>query len=151
MAPKGDCRKLTEEGQACVCFNLRKASRAVTQLYDAAVRPTGLRSTQLSLLGAIMAFGPVTITQLAEGLVTDRTTLTRNIRLLQRKGLIAPEPGTDRRQHRLIITDQGRHIMDRVYPMWKGVQGNLTKRLGAERLERLLSDLSTLVETVKCC
>jgi DNA-binding MarR family transcriptional regulator len=148
---KADGCQLTTEGKLCVCFNLRKAARAVTQLYEAALRPTGLRATQLGILGAIMAFGPVTITQLAEGLVTDRTTLTRNLRLLQRKGLITEEPGPDRRQHRLVLTKKGRDVLDQVYPLWKAIQGKLTKRLGDTRVERLLADLDAVVDTVKCC
>jgi len=148
---KDGSHKLIEEGKVCVCFNLRKAARAVTQLYDEAVRSTGLRATQIGILGAIMAYGPITISQLAGGMVTDRTTLTRNLRLLERKGLIAGEPGADRRQHRFVITDAGRAVLNRVYPLWKTVQGSVTKRLGAQRVERLLADLDALVETAKCC
>ena len=143
--------KLTGEGATCVCFNLRKAARAVTQLYDEAMRSSGLGANQLSLLGASLAVGPVTITQLADGLVTDRTTLTRNIKLLERKGLVRVEPGQDRREHRVAITEKGQAVMALVYPLWKQVQGRVTKKLGAARVERLLSDLAALVEVVKCC
>ena len=144
-------KRLTKEGQCCVCFNLRKASRAVTALYEEAMRSTGLRATQLSMLGAASAFGPVTITQLAEGLVIDRTTLTRNVTLLQKKGLLAVEPGADKRERRIAITAHGRRLMSSAYPLWKDVQHRLTKELGMARAERLLDDLAALVKAAKCC
>src|SRR5262245_66593924 len=73
--------KLAQEGSSCVCFNIRKAARAVTQLYDQRLRPFGLRSTQLPILAKTLILEPVTVTRLAEATLTDRTTLTRNLRL----------------------------------------------------------------------
>ena len=153
MAPaaRNQEHKLIEEGRACMCFNLRKAARAVTQLYDEAMKSSGLGANQLSLLGITSAFGPATITQLADGLVTDRTTLTRNVRRLEQKGLVRVQPGHDRREHRVAITEKGRAVMGLVYPLWKDVQGRITKQLGGARAERLLSDLAALVEAAKCC
>src|SRR3954465_8869802 len=81
----------------CTCFNLRKASRAVTQLYDEFLRPSGLRATPFSLLMLIRGLGPLRITELAEEAVMDRTTLKRNLELLQREGLVHIASGEDAR------------------------------------------------------
>src|SRR5688572_31775668 len=81
--------------QCCTCFNLRKAARAVTQLYDDILRPSGLRATQFSLLMLIRGAGRLQLTELAEAAVMDRTTLKRNLALLEREGLVRIEPGDD--------------------------------------------------------
>src|SRR5215475_8730961 len=88
--------QLAREGSNCVSFNIRKAARTVTQLYDERLRPIGIRSTQLSILGKTMALQPLTVTQLAKATLTDRTTLTRNLHLLETQGLIQLERGEDR-------------------------------------------------------
>ena len=81
----------------CTAFNLRKASRAVSQLFDDALRDTGLRGGQFSILSMVLYRQPIALRALADHLVMDRTTLTRNLKPLERDGLIRIEPGTDRR------------------------------------------------------
>lgn len=137
--------KLGEEGSACVCFNLRKAARAVTQLYDEKLRPTGLRTTQLSVLAVTEKLGPLTVSRLAEATVTDRTTLTRNLKLLEEQGLVRITPGADRRERQVGLTERGRRALAEAYPLWKGVQAEVAKGLGPDRMERLLTDLSAAV------
>src|SRR3954469_8883577 len=88
----------------CTCFNLRKAARAVTQMYDEFLRPSGLRSTQFSLLMLIRGEGPIRITDLAERAVMDRTTLKRNVELLEREGLARVEAGEDARVREVRLT-----------------------------------------------
>ena len=134
---------------ACMCLNLRRAARAVTQLYDGAFRDGGIRATQLTILGPMAVMGPLTMTDLAECTVTDRTTLTRNLRLLEHKGLVAMERGEDRREHRLAITARGQAMLRRSYPTWERVQGRIERRIGKARMERLLADLSAVVEAAK--
>ena len=138
--------ELAQEGSSCVSFNIRKAARAVTQLYDERMRPFGLRSTQLSILGKTLILEPVTVTHLAEATVTDRTTLTRNLRLLEKQGLIRVGMGNDRREREVRLTDRGREVLAQVYPIWKDVQVEVAKSFGSERLARLLSELSSLVK-----
>lgn len=137
--------KFGEEGSACVCFNLRKAARAVTQLYDDKLRPTGLRATQLSVLAVTEKLGPLTVSRLAEVTVTDRTTLTRNLKLLEEQGLVRITPGADRRERQVGLTERGRRALAEAYPLWKGVQAKVAKGLGLDRMERLLADLSAAV------
>jgi DNA-binding MarR family transcriptional regulator len=137
--------RFAQEGPSCVCFNLRKAARAITQLYDERIRWKGLRTTQLSILGAMLVRGPMTVSRLAEATVTDRTTLTRNLRLLERRRFIRVEPGRDRREREVSLTDRGREALARAYPRWKEAQAHVAKRFGRERLERLVSDLAGVV------
>jgi DNA-binding MarR family transcriptional regulator len=141
--------QLAQEGSSCVSFNIRKAARTVTQLYDERLRPLGIRSTQLSILGKTMALQPVTVTQLAKATLTDRTTLTRNLSLLEKQGLIRLKRGEDRREREVLLTEQGRDLLARVYPIWKEVQVEVAARFGSERLARLLAELSALIEVVK--
>ena len=82
-----------EMGRNCVCFNMRKATRCMTKFYDAQLKPTGLRVTQLTLMTAIRVMGPTTFRRLSEAVGMDQTTLSRNISLLQKKGLVELESG----------------------------------------------------------
>jgi DNA-binding MarR family transcriptional regulator len=138
--------RLAQEGSSCVSFNIRKAARAVTQLYDEKMRPFGLRSTQLPILGKTLILEPVTVTRLAKATTTDRTTLTRNLKLLEKQGLIQVDMGHDRREREVRLTDRGRDVLAQVYPIWKEMQAGVAQRFGSERLARLLAELSALVE-----
>jgi DNA-binding MarR family transcriptional regulator len=133
----------------CACGNLRKAARAVTQLYDEALRPRGLRSTQFGILGATMALEPVTVTKLAESTVTDRTTLTRNLKLLERRGLLRIRPGNDRRERAVALTDRGREALAKAYPLWQKAQARIVKGLGEARWTALRGELSRVVSLTR--
>jgi DNA-binding MarR family transcriptional regulator len=133
----------------CACFNLRKAARAVTQLYDDALRSTGLRTTQFSLLTVVLGFGKVTITQLAEEAVMDRTTLSRNLELLERERLVVIRPGADARVREVELTRAGHDKLNAAFPLWEQAQAELIKKLGADRMERLLGGLSGAVSAAE--
>ena len=133
------------ELRRCVGFNLRQATRVVTQLYDGILRPSGLRSTQFSLLSVIGIREHVSITQLAEDAVMDRTTLTRNLDLLKREGLVRIQPRDDGRVRDVTLTPAARHKLAVATPLWEKAQTHITKQLGAGRVERLLADLTTVV------
>ena len=137
------------KGADCVCGNLRKAARAVTQLYDEALRPTGLRVTQFSILGATVVMEPVTVTRLANATVTDRTTLTRNLNLLKKQGLIRVDPGNDRREREVTLTDRGRQAVVKVLPLWQKAQTQIVKGLGEERWKDLREELSAVVSLTR--
>jgi DNA-binding MarR family transcriptional regulator len=138
--------QLAQECSGCISFNIRKGARAITQLYDERMRPFGLRSTQLPILATTLLQEPVTVSRLAKVTLTDRTTLTRNLRLLEQQGLIQIGKGQDRRAREVRLTDRGREVLAQVYPVWKAVQAEIATRFGRERLAALLSELSTLVE-----
>jgi DNA-binding MarR family transcriptional regulator len=133
----------------CVCFNLRKAARAVTQVYDEILRPTGLRATQHSLLHVLQIAGTVSISKLAELAVMDRTTLARNLDLLERERLVRVQPGTDARVREVTLTEAARQRLAAALPYWDKAQAQVTSKLGAGRSDRLLSDLSVAVSAAQ--
>jgi DNA-binding MarR family transcriptional regulator len=128
------------EMEGCACFALRRASRALTQFYDRALRPHGLRATQLPLLVAARK-GPLPLGPMAEGLGMDRTTLLRNLRPLVRRGLIAQgiEEGT--RKTILELTAAGRTLLLRAYPAWKKAQAQVLSWIGSPAAARTLAAL----------
>jgi DNA-binding MarR family transcriptional regulator len=129
----------------CACFNIRKAARAVTQLYDDVLRPTGLRTTQLTLLMLLRGHGPTSINRLAEAAVTDRTTLTRNLAVLEERGLVRIRPGDDARVRVAELTQAGDGAVDAGFPLWQKAQTLITRRMGRDSLTRLLIELSAAV------
>ncbi len=141
--------KHTIPGRACACFNLRKATRMVTQLYDEALKPAGIRATQLMVLAATRFAGPISVNRLADRIVMDRTTLTRNLKPLERDGLITVRPGDDLRVREVSLTAKGRKTLDRAYPLWERVQTRLRQQLGDPRLDQLLVDLQATVEALQ--
>ena len=135
--------------QACLCFNLRKAARAVTQLYDAALEPAGLRATQFSLLAVLEGRDAVTITDLARAMVMDRTTLTRNLGPIEKQGLVAIAPGDDRRTREVSLTRHGRQALKHATPRWRHAQTSMLDALGDRRARRLLSGLSGAIDAAR--
>ncbi len=135
-----------EMAKTCTCFNLRKATRRVTSFYDKAMKPSGLKITQMTLLTAIRLSEPVTIKRLAQAIVMDRTTLSRNVSLLNKKGLIDIEPGDDLRTRKLSLTEQGHAALKAAFPLWKRAQAEVKRRLGEDRWTSLLKGISDLVE-----
>jgi DNA-binding MarR family transcriptional regulator len=129
----------------CACFNLRKANRAVTQYYDETLAPSGLRITQFSLLAVIRLLGTASITQLADAAVMDRTTLARNLDLLRREKLVRIRPGSDGRVREVSLTRSARARLEAALPLWERAQAQFAERLGAERMERMLGDLSAAI------
>ena len=129
----------------CTCLNLRKAARSVTQYFDEALRPSGLRATQFSLLAVAKSRGPISITGLAEALVVDRTTLTRNLRVLEGKQFVSVGPGTDGRTRLVSITAGGRVALKKAIPLWKKAQSHMVSGLGRPRFGSLLDVLAESV------
>lgn len=137
--------KLSEIAETCACLNVRKAARAVTQLYDEVLQPSGLRATQFDLLVASALAGEATVTQLAEALVMDRTTLTRNLKPLENQGLLTVNAGTDRRKHLVRLTERGRQALATALPYWEQAQDRVVTRLGQPQWHTLLVELKTVV------
>jgi DNA-binding MarR family transcriptional regulator len=140
---ESEARKIA---RSCVCFITRKAARSVTQLYDEALRPVGIRSTQLALLNAIMILGPVGLKRLARATVIDRTTLARNLKPLERNGFIRIEPGEDLRERKVTLTENGRSKLTEAVPLWQKAQAKVREELGQEDLDALLFNLSGLAK-----
>ncbi len=136
------------DAKNCTIFNLRKAARTVTHLYDEMLKPSGLRSTQYSLLTVISMGEAETISDLAHQLVMDRTTLTRNLKPLQSQGWIKRVPGEDRRTRAWTITAQGRKALARALPLWQKAQKDTVNLLGKECWDGLLDHLKLTVQKV---
>jgi DNA-binding MarR family transcriptional regulator len=132
---------------SCTGFNLRKAMRVVSQLYDDHLRPTGIRGTQFALMVVIKLTGPVLVSKLAEYAVMDRTTLTRNLDILEKQGLIELNQGSDKRTRLVSITQKGMLMLDQAYPLWEQAQNKVNGALGQTRLQSLMADLSILIKT----
>jgi DNA-binding MarR family transcriptional regulator len=129
---------------ACACGRLRRATRALTQLYDDAMAPVGLRVTQFSLLRTLARDGPLRISELAERQLLDRTALSRNLDPLVDHGYIEIIRGDDARTREVALTRNGKAALKRAEPCWTQAQKIVAKRLGAERLEALITTLGEL-------
>jgi DNA-binding MarR family transcriptional regulator len=147
MSPEVSAQ-LQEMEQACACHHLRKAARVVTQLYDAALAPAGIRSTQYPLLVSIAGMEPVSMNDLAAHVVMDRTTLTRNLRPLLDAGLITVRAGIDRRRREVELTAAGRRTLVYALGLWRQAQGEMRATLGERRMGALLRELSDTVALV---
>ena len=126
----------------CTGSNLRRATRAVSRIYDEALAPAGLRGTQFSLLIALSFFKEAPLLRVAEELGLDRTTLTRNLQPLERAGLVASSPGKDQRVRLLRLTDSGQRTLQRAYPLWEEAQAKVVNALGQRRWMTLLEGLA---------
>jgi DNA-binding MarR family transcriptional regulator len=140
-----DKDRCLEIGRTCVCFNIRKAARAITHLYDRLLRPAGLRATQFALLMAARLNGPVTLTRMAKITVMDRTTLTRNLVVLEKRGFITIQAGEDRREREVSLTPLGYEVLEKAASLWAQAQAHIQEGLGLERLENLLCDLGEAI------
>jgi DNA-binding MarR family transcriptional regulator len=132
----------------CNCLAIRKAARHVSQHYDRALAPTGLRTTQFSILARLMKLGPRTINELAADLAMDRTTMGRNIRPLERDGLIAISTDPrDRRSRALCVTDEGRERCKAAGERWREAQARFNDVYGTEQA---LALRQTMAEVLAC-
>ena len=134
-------------GSRCTGARVRRASRALTHLYDEALLPTGLRLTQYSLLRNVERMGPVRISALAEALLIERTALSRNLEPLVTRHLIAITPGEDARTREVVITDAGRQSLSHAIACWMHAQAEVERHFGSERLatlHQLLHELEQL-------
>jgi DNA-binding MarR family transcriptional regulator len=132
----------------CTCLAVRQAARHVTQFYDQHLAPSGLRTTQFSILSKLKNRGALTINALAADMVMDRTTLGRNILPLQRDGLIAIEPGrSDRRSKELRLTDAGAERLQQARSCWREAQAAFAAAFGEQRTASLRTMLRSVTAT----
>ena len=118
--------------QTCAAMRARTVARKVTRLYDEALRPAGITVGQFSTLVGISLANPKSISGFAEGLGMERSTLTRNLKLLEQMRLVEIGPEQYRRARQMTITDEGRRVLDTAYPYWEAAQEALRSRLGDE-------------------
>ena len=129
----------------CLCLHLQRAARAMARRFDELLRPAGLTSGQFSLLMSLNRAEPPTIRAVAELLVMDRTTLTANLKPLERRGLVRVRTDKDdRRQRRLVLTARGRAALIAALPAWKDGHAAIEPVLASRKADRLRADLRAL-------
>src|SRR5260370_4847424 len=131
----------------CNCLSLRQATRRVTQLYDQALTPVGLRATQYSLLTQIEQLGPIALNPLAEAMVMDRATIGHNVRPLEARGLVQLVVGEDRRSREVSITQAGRELLVEARRLWRLAQRTFEKEIGREAATELRAVLNRVAAT----
>jgi len=134
----------SHDAAACACGRLRRASRALTQLYDDAMLPSGLRVTQFSLLRTLARSGRSRITDLAAATLIDRTALSRNLDPLVERGLVEIVPGADARTREVALTRAGSSAIRAALPHWRRAQAEVAQALGGERLDALIATLAAI-------
>jgi DNA-binding MarR family transcriptional regulator len=131
----------------CTCMRLRKASRRLSQIYDHNLEVAGLTVTQYSLLGHLARFDGIGIGALADKLIMDPTTLTRNLRPLERQRLVATKPDRhDKRSRCLHLTPSGRAVFERAKPAWERAQRRIEEVLGRPKVAALNAALDHVLE-----
>lgn len=130
---------------SCLCLHAQRAARSLARRFDEALRPLGLTNGQFSLLMSLNRPEPPPIGAVATLLAMDRTTLTAALKPLQRRGLleVAPDP-LDRRSRRIALTDSGRDLLARAFPIWRDLHGEIDQALGESEAARLRGDLRRL-------
>ncbi|MDH1442204.1 MarR family winged helix-turn-helix transcriptional regulator [Pseudomonas sp. GD03721] len=129
---------------SCLCTQLRRASRGVTRRYDDALAAVGLGAAQFSLLRHVQRLTQSSISVLADAMGLDRSTLGRNLRVLEEQGLVQLGEGRDLRAREVRLTEAGLQRIGQALPLWEQVQRELNARLGAERRAELMSLLEEL-------
>ena len=133
----------------CACSSVRRAARAVTQLYEEELRPTGLRVTQFTLLMALEHAGVSTQGDLGCALALDSTTLTRMLKLLDKEGWIRSMPGSDRRERHLSLTTAGRRKLAQSLKQWEQAQTRLRNLLGEAQWKALNTTFDTIAQAAQ--
>lgn len=117
----------------CHCLAARREARELTRFYEEKLRPHGLRATQFSILATLAQKGPTLITELAELLGLERTSLTRSADVMEREGWIEDAPSEDGRERPLRLTDEGREKVESAFPAWKEAQMAVDRARESER------------------
>jgi DNA-binding MarR family transcriptional regulator len=133
----------------CMCGNVRRTARALTQLYEEALRPLGLRTTQFTVLQVLQRVGEVLQGQLGEILAMDSTSLTRTLGIMVQQGWVAERRGRDRRERWLRLAEGGKELLGEAMPVWEGVQARLRLRFGEEQWGNFSRMANEVTEMVK--
>ena len=133
----------------CPAFNIRAASRIITQLFDEILKPSGLQVTQFTVLVGVHILDSPSINKLAKGLIMDRTTLTRGLKLLENEGLIKTVSGEDKRTRFVKLTPKGKTALEKTLPYWEKARTVVSEKFGEKHLDGLLKDLASVREIKK--
>lgn len=122
----------------CMCASLRRSARALTQMYEAELRPLGLRSSQLTILQVLSRTGELTQKKLGEILAMDSTSLTRTLAVMLREGWITERRGEDRRERWIGMARAGEKKLSKALPAWEKVQDRLRQEIGPQSWKDLM-------------
>lgn len=132
--------------QTCAAANVRRSSRAITRFYANYLSNLDLEPTQYSLLVACALLESVTLSNLADLFVIDRSTLARNLAIMERNGLININKGEDKRTRIIKLTKNGENILSKAIPLWKKAQQEIENNFGHKRLANLINEMKTLTQ-----
>jgi len=132
----------------CLCASLRRASRTLTQVYEEALRPVGLRASQFTILQALSLAGEITQGQMAMFLGMDSTTLTRTLAIMERQEWISRRKGEDRREWRIQLSKAGKAKFERALPRWEKAQTVARKKLGERRWDEAMKFSNDITRAV---
>ena len=129
----------------CLCLHLQRAARATARIFDDALRPVGITNGQFSLMMSLNRPDSPRMSDIADFLAMDRTTLTAALKPLEKSGFISVRPDErDRRNRRLSLTDAGREILARAVPIWRETHGEVDRLVRASDPQGFRADLKAL-------
>lgn len=135
---------MTDSTSTCICIALRQASRKLTAHYDEALAQAGVNIAQFSLLRKLRRHGAMSLTALAELVELDRSTLGRNLRVLEKMGLVALNAGTDQRQAVAALSEAGRETLTTGDPLWERAQADMAEKIGTGGVAQLTALIGAL-------
>ena len=133
----------------CACANLRRAARALSRLYEEALAPVDLSSTQMTVIMFLGRRGPMPLSDLADALAMDRTSLYRALRPLDRRELVRIRATADRRAKEVLLTVDGERHRARAMPLWQRAQDQFIERFGRAGWDRLHRSLTRVVAVTR--
>ena len=135
--------------EVCLCQNVRRAARAISRMFDEALAPIGIKSSQFNILIAIAARESSSAAEISSLLAMDRTTLSRNLKPLRTAGYLTCAGGAGRRADSVTLTATGENLLARAAPLWRTAQSGLTQRLGSSIASQLLAGLDAATQASK--
>jgi len=137
-------RTFPKQPSMCHCTNMRRASRATTHFYDEQLEPSGLKITQYSLLNHLKRLGPLTMNELSKAIRLERTTLVRNLKILENMGLVSILAEEKSKARVVCLTEEGLKSLERAFPYWNQAQENLKQLLTEEEMRVFMGALQKL-------
>uniref|UniRef100_Q029B3 Transcriptional regulator, MarR family n=1 Tax=Solibacter usitatus (strain Ellin6076) TaxID=234267 RepID=Q029B3_SOLUE len=141
--------KTPQHGLPCACAAARQAARVLTQFYDSRMRSAGLEAPQFTLMMALEEAGPCSQVELGRLFALDKTTVSRNVRLLERNGWIEPVAAGDKRLRRFTLTGDGRKRLAAAKPEWKKAQDQLRAGMTTEQWEAMFQAFRNITEVTR--
>ncbi len=133
----------------CACGSLRKASRAITRYFDDALRPCGLRQTQMPILVRLVVSNRISVTELAQQLVMDASSMTRSLKALAKRGFLTLKTGKGGHTQAVSLSPRGRALLTQALPRWEHAQKQFVTEFGPQRWQQLQRLLPTVQDVTQ--